>query len=522
MMLFVKHEALAMTQRVFAALSRMNALFLTTYLLAVCLATSALHASTYYLSPKGNDRNDGLSKQTAFRTLAAACRTVPAGPHTIRVGRGEFEEKESCLLPPGVSLVGMGVGQTIFLWKTQISPAHQPMKFDVSAFFLQVKGSENATISDFTVRGTLPDDQRAHGGIIAHEVKHLRITRCEFIGLEFTGAWLSQATKSRIDHCRMEDCGQPNQQSCSGALQVGDLTDCSIHHNVIHEHRGAYGIKSWKTIWTNPTDWFFLGQNKVQLTNCHFHDNQIDVRQQGAWGNGQPNMAIELWNSEPSDCSIHHNRVNGCVSLVEGGKAAKTIRVHHNLFFLSPGYSYAIEAGHHNMEIDHNVFRNGFYPIASFGHTIENLHVHHNTFDGIENFGICNMPGLSRFRFAHNTVVIKNDMHVFNIGSTEKSDVAEQITIEHNLFVKDGSPACAQPLLKWHGTSAQPDATIRDNAFWNWTADGGSPLSENPLLERGEGPLHLLKLPGSSPVRMSGRGDPFDQNSEILGPRPES
>lgn len=519
-MLFVKREALAMTQRVFPALSRMNALFRITYLLVVCLITSSLHASTYYLSIKGNDDHDGLTKQSAFRTLAAACRKVPTGAHTILVSHGEFEEQQSCTLPHGVSLIGMGMGKTTFHWKTQVSLAENPMKFDFSGFLLQVQGSQHATISGFTIIGHGPDGQRAHGGIIAHEVQHLTLKQCEFKGLEFTGVWLSQASHSQIHHCRFEDCAHPSPQSCSGALQIGDLTDCSIHHNVIHEHRGAYGIKTWKTIWTNPTDWFFLGQNKAKLTRCQFHDNHIHVRQQGAWGNGQPNMALELWNSEPSDCDIHHNLFHACISLVEGGHAAKTIRVHHNLFQLPPGYSYAIEAGHHNMEIDHNVFRNGFYPIASFGHRIDGLRVHHNTFDGIENFGICNMPGLARFWFAHNTVVIKNHMNLINIGSAEKKGVAEQLIIEHNLFVKDGSPACTEPLLKLHGSSTSRDVTIRQNAFWHWAPDGDSPQSADPLFERTSGENPWLQLSDNSPMRSTGRGDLRKDHAAHVGPRP--
>ena len=36
------------------------------------------------------------------------------------------------------------------------------------------------------------------------------------------------------------------------------------------------------------------------------------------------------------------------------------------------------------MEIDHNVFRNGIYPIATWGGPPDNLNVHDNVFDGIE------------------------------------------------------------------------------------------------------------------------------------------
>jgi hypothetical protein len=472
------------------------------------LAAPPASAADYYVSPAGNDANNGLHPQSAFRTLAAACRATPAGKNTIHVNRGEYEETASSVLAPGVSIIGAGIGESVFRWKAVCSLAENPMKFDFDAFMIQMRDSSDASISGLTLIGSLPDDQRAHGGILAHEVKNVSIHHCEMKGLEFTGIWLSQATNSSVHHCRFEDCAHPSKQSCSGGLQLGDLTDCAIHHNHIRENRGAYGIKTWKTAWTNPTDWFFLGQNKVKLTRVRFHDNDIKVRQQGGWGGGQPNMALELWNSEPADCEIDRNRITGCVSLVEGGRAPKTIRIHHNLFLLEPGYSCAIEAGHHNMEIDHNVFRNGFYPIASFGGSIENLRIHHNTFDGIENHGVCNLPGAIEFSFTRNIVVIKNDMHLLNLGGGDKAGPSRNVTITHNLLVKDGETPCTAKVVNAYGVSKLDPETLnlRHNAFWNWTPDGESTKVMDPQLERATDGDQLLRFSPQSPFRAAGIG----------------
>jgi hypothetical protein len=476
--------------------------------LLIFLAAPLASATNYYVSPAGKDTNDGLRPQTALRSLAAACRAAPAGQHNIYVDHGEFEETESSVLAPGVSIIGAGIGKSIFRWKALCSLADNPMKFDFNAFMIQMKDSSNASISGITILGNLPDDKRAHGGILAHEVRNVSIHNCEVIGLEFTGIWLSQATNSSVHHCRFEDCAHPSQQSCSGGLQLGDLTDCAIHHNHIRENRGAYGIKTWKTAWINPTDWFFLGQNKVKLTRVHFHHNDIKVLQQGAWGGGQPNMALELWNSDPDDCEIRHNRITGCVSLVDGGRAPKTIRVHHNHFLLDPGYSYAIEAGHHNMEIDNNYFRNGFYPIASFGGSIENLRIHHNTFDGIENHGVCNLPGAIDFSFTHNIVVIKNDMHLLNLGGGDKAGPSRNVTITNNLLIKDGETSCTASVINSHGASVLDSnaLTIRNNAFWNWSPDGELPKVIEPLLERATDGDQLLRFSPKSPFRAAGIG----------------
>ena len=85
--------------------------------LALAIALTGLaHAEDRFVSPEGNDSNNGLTPQTAFRSLAAATKATPAGTHTIRMAAGEYPETESCVLSPGVSLVGAGIGKTVFRW----------------------------------------------------------------------------------------------------------------------------------------------------------------------------------------------------------------------------------------------------------------------------------------------------------------------------------------------------------------------------------------------------------------------
>ena len=466
-------------------------------------------ALEFHVSPAGNDANDGSTPQRAFRSLAAACRAVPAGKHIIRIAAGDYEEKESCILPAGVSLIGAGTGKTVFRWNAVRDLDKKPMEYDFAAFLIQMKDSADATISGLTIIGSLPEDKRAHGGIIAQRVRNVAIHDCELRGLEFTGVWLSDATHSSVHHCRFDDCAHPSKESCSGALQLGTLADCTIHHNTIREKRGAYGIKTWVPLWTAlRNNWFELGRNKVKLVRVHIHDNDIKVRQQGGWGNGQPNMALELWNSDPVECEIYSNRFNECVSLVEGAKSPNTIRIHHNLFILEPGYSYAIEAGHHNLEIDHNVFRNGFYPIASFGDAISGLNIHDNTFDGIENIAVCLLPGVSNFRFINNTVVVKKDMPIL-VAEKErgKPSHSKDVTIADNLLVKEGAPSQAKVMELKDGSELAPGTlTMRGNAFWNWTPAGEAAMTADPQLERAADGDRLLRMSSKSPVRAAGKG----------------
>jgi hypothetical protein len=480
---------------------------------AILLTAQRLMAADFHVAPSGDDLNDGKTPQSAFKTLAAACGKVSAGKHTIQVAAGVYEERQSLLLPPGVSLVGAGAGKTVLEWKATHSLEKDPMDYEFSAFLIQVKDSTDASISGFTINGDLGDGKRAHGGIVARDVARFSIHDCELRGLEFCGVWLFGASHSSVGNCRFNDCAHPSKQSCSGALQVGQLTDCEIHHNVIREHRGAYGIKTWHPAYKNHlTDWHFLGQNKISLVRVKFHHNDIKVRQQGGWGNGQPNMALELWNSEPAYCEIHHNRINECVSLVHGAEAPRTIRVHHNLFLLEPGYSYAIEAGHHNLEIDHNVFRNGYYPIANFAGPIRNLNIHDNTFDGIEDIAVVLMPGLIDFRFTHNTVVVKKDIPLLKLEKFSKE--SSNLQIANNVLVKEGGEPLKSRLLRFKEGEPPSNVTVTDNAFWNWDPTGDkSPQVIDPGLERSPDGDHLLRLKPGSKVLSAGIGNRSDSET---------
>ncbi len=467
-------------------------------------------AADYHLAANGDDANDGTTPRTSFRTLAGACRKVPAGKHVIQVAAGTYDEKTSAQVPKGVSIVGAGKGKTVFTWQATRSLEKNPMGHDADAFLIQVKDTADASISGLTINGSMAEDRRAHGGIIAREVSAFSIRDCELRGLEFCGVWLAGATKSSVQGCCFEDCGHPSKVSCSGALQVGPLTDCAIHGNVIREHRGAYGIKAWNPAWKSPTDWGGIWGNMVKLVRTRFHDNDIDLRQQGAWGNGQPNMDLELWASDLQDCEMYGNRFRECVSLVGGGKSPRTIRVHHNLHLLKPGYNYAIEAGMQGIEIDRNYFQNGAGTISSFGETIRNLHIHHNTFDGVMDINVLGFPGLIDFRFEHNIVVVKKDMPLLSLTKFAKDSA--DLVIARNVFIKEGGTALAKPMI--HGKDGAPSrVTISGNAYWNWnSAEGASALAMDPGLVRGEQGDRLLHLKPASRVLAAGCG-----HGEVFG-----
>ncbi len=475
-------------------------------------------AATFYVSPDGDDGGPG-SHSRPFRSLSAACGKVPSGTNTIRLSAGLFHEAKTCLIPPGVSVVGGGADRTTLSWSATEDLEANPRRIAPDKFLIQMRNSSGASLSGFRLSGGLGSGGRAHGGILARRVSRVQIHDITARSFNLCGIYLSEATASSVHHCTVEDCGHPSRQSCSGGIQVGDLTDSSVHDCIVREHRGAYGIKGWRFAWGDH-DPSGPGDLRLRLVRAAFYRNDIRVRQQGGWGNGQPNMALELWDSRPERCEIYENRFNECVSLAGGFSAPKTIRVHHNRFVLEPGYSYAIEVEQNNMEVDHNYFANGYYPLASFTDRKSGLKIHHNIFDGIEKIQLLYFAGgVSDFQFVNNTVYVHENFPMLVMGGA-----SEGVLIANNLFYKTGPPQ-APPLIVLQKDGNGQQATLQSgtlsvthNAFRNWAPEGSGAVTGDPHLAL-SGPHasgeFFRPLPGSPLV---GSGLPIPGIAS--GPRP--
>ena len=482
---------------------------------ALWLVALPLQAATFYVSPGGDDNG---SQARPFRSLAGACDKAPSGANTIRLSAGLFHEARSCLIPSGVSVLGAGADRTTLFWSATEDLEENPRRIAPDKFLIQMRDSSGASLSRFRMDGGLGSG-RAHGGILARRVSRVQIHDITARSFNLCGIYLTEATGSSVYHCDIEDCGHPSRQSCSGGIQVGDLTDSSVHDCLIREHRGAYGIKGWRFLWGDQ-DPSGPGDLRLRLVRAAFYRNDIRVRQQGGWGNGQPNMALELWNSRPERCEIYENRFNECVSLAGGFSAPQTIHVHDNQFILEPGYSYALEVEQNNMEVDHNYFANGYYPLACFTSRKEGLRIHHNIFDGIEKIQLLYFAGGVRdFQFVNNTVYLQDTFPMLVMGGR-----SEGILIANNLFYKTGDVQ-APPLIVLQKDGNGQQAAIGDgtlqvtrNAFWRWAPEGVGAVTANPRLAlsgprtRGD---FFRPLPGS-PLLGSGLSVP----GVTSGPRP--
>ena len=70
-------------------------------------------ATDYYVSTSGSDASGNGTQGSPWRTLRFACTRVTANQgHTIRLSGGTFVELQMTV-PPGVSIIGAGMDQTI-------------------------------------------------------------------------------------------------------------------------------------------------------------------------------------------------------------------------------------------------------------------------------------------------------------------------------------------------------------------------------------------------------------------------
>ena len=88
-----------------------NKLF-TVLILSLFFIAPKAFASTYYVSPTGNDANDG-SLSSPWKTLSKACQNVTGSGDIIHLNTGTYNETTQCNLSVGVSLEGSDKDSTI-------------------------------------------------------------------------------------------------------------------------------------------------------------------------------------------------------------------------------------------------------------------------------------------------------------------------------------------------------------------------------------------------------------------------
>ena len=149
------------------------------------------------------------------------------------------------------------------------------------------------------------------------------------------------------------------------------------------------------------------------LDGLRIYNNTLIVPTHGAWENG---MAPGHLRGVPRHGHEELRNLSTTRSTTPSPWPARSRgtrhRIHHNFFNLGWGrYAYAIEASMSDLEIDHNHFFGGLYPIALWGGNPQNHNIHHNLFEGACAGGFVNRELLNytspitNLRFINNTII---------------------------------------------------------------------------------------------------------------------
>ncbi|MDZ8187289.1 MAG: right-handed parallel beta-helix repeat-containing protein [Nostoc sp. ChiSLP02] len=105
---------------------------------------------TYYVSGTGNDTNDGLTTNTAFRTLQKAADKVSRPGDTVYVMNGTYTRTDS---PKEVLVVWQKQGTSTAPITFKAYPGHKPVIKSKNSFGINIAGSSYVVIEGFELIG---------------------------------------------------------------------------------------------------------------------------------------------------------------------------------------------------------------------------------------------------------------------------------------------------------------------------------------------------------------------------------
>ncbi|WNR45285.1 OmpL47-type beta-barrel domain-containing protein [Paenibacillus roseipurpureus] len=453
--------------------------------------------STYYVSLQGTDAGDG-SAQQPWKTLSYACDHVPTNRGvTIQLAEGTYEENTTCSLPSGVSIAGAGMTKTIIKPKVTHDMNGAAWNYDDAKFAIHVRDTANVSFHDFKLDGKIEETVRAHGGLFIKKGENLLIHDVEMDDFDFSGLWMTEISNAKLYNSVFLKKGfiGENTWNRTGNVMFGKLTDVDMHDLFVREDRGADGIATMEYGWRQQPYNQFPNQDwYIDLYRVKMYNLDVDVRQKGLWGNGQPGIAIELWGTDINDVEISHSIFSDNLSMAgKNSNGTQSVRIHHNQFLADPagpnGYTYSTEIISPFAEIDHNYFHNGYYPIADFSSdTKEGIRVHHNVFDHNEGIDFLHFRGgLKNSQFTNNVVIIGDNLRDFDKGKlafATLGKVSDGLVVKNNIFQNVGKITNQGTFIgHFNATDSLGSNNIIDNnLFDQWKEAGTNAVSKDPLI----------------------------------------
>jgi Secretion system C-terminal sorting domain/PKD domain len=351
----------------------MKVLFL---LLSLCLANITSNATTWYISPSGNDATGNGTMANPWKTLFKATSAVAAAGDIIHVNAGTYTETQKCFLKPGVHIEGEGNTSVI---KSTVSSIWTEIINVVS-----VEGTNgNQHISNLKMDG---NNLTTHRAIWVGGRSNVSIYNCTIVDFYETGVIFSgrdngnplppnafYATGNSFHDNIMNNCALYNGNG-SGCLMIGGQVGMLVYNNTITQTQRPATLNGW------PIKYYNEGHTKgLKIYNNIL--TKIPLQPGDAW-----TFCLELFNAEGTE--IYGNEIQGSIDLnySDPGATGWTYWIHDNII-KQPTLSNRTEEGiifeysFDGVRVENNVFENINQCITSYprsGTVLKNFVVRNN------------------------------------------------------------------------------------------------------------------------------------------------
>lgn len=233
--------------------------------LLVFLALSA-SATTFYISPSGNDATGTGAVGNPWKTLFKATTTVTTSGDIIHVNAGTYLETSQCILAVGVSIEGDGVTSII---QSTFSSRFQGILRAVSS--VGTNGNQHISNIKFDGRSLTNDNCLEIQGRSNFSVYNCFLQDFVYSGLimngnsSYAGAPSIYATGNSIHDNIINNCAGYIAGTLEGCVQIGGMVGFLMYNNTITQNQRASGSNG------EPVKYYSDGY----LYGCTFHHNKL-------------------------------------------------------------------------------------------------------------------------------------------------------------------------------------------------------------------------------------------------------
>ncbi len=297
---------------------------LLTPALIFCFSISSI-ATTFYISPFGNDVTGNGTLGNPWKTLYKATSTVTTSGNIIHVNAGTYTETQTCNLAIGVSIEGDGVTSVI---RSTVSADWIPL-LRAASNSEGIKGNQH--ISNVKFDG---QNLTTFWGIEIVGRSNFSIYNCTIVDFDDRGVIYNgrvdngneaptiYATGNSFHDNIMTNCARYTPGYGAGCLNIGGQRGMLVYNNTISQDSRSPGNNGW------PIKYW----NDGYLDDCRIYNNTLNkIMNHDFLGNGCWDFAIELFNVR--GLQIYNNIMNGGgidLNYQDKGPYAYSVWIHHN------------------------------------------------------------------------------------------------------------------------------------------------------------------------------------------------